>query len=67
MRLIREEIASDIPTIRRLNEEAFGQPTEADIVDRLRSSCDHLLSMVRRTGKPHRGSYPLQSSDPRIR
>ena len=46
MVVIREEIPSDIPAIRPLNEEAFGQPTEADIVDRLRSSCDRLLSLV---------------------
>ena len=46
MVVIREEIASDIPAIRRLNEEAFGQSTEANIVDRLRTSCDQLLSLV---------------------
>jgi len=43
---IREEMTSDIPGIRRLNEEAFGQPAEPNIVDGLRSSCDRLLSMV---------------------
>lgn len=46
MIVIREEIPSDIPAIRCLNEEAFGQSTEADIVERLRSSCDRLLSLV---------------------
>jgi hypothetical protein len=40
--VIGEEIASDAPAIRQLNEEAFGQPAEADIVERFRSSCDHL-------------------------
>jgi putative acetyltransferase len=46
MIVIREEIPSVIPAIHRLNEEAFGQSTEANIVDRLRSSCDRLLSLV---------------------
>ena len=36
----------DIPAIRTVNEQAFGQRDEADIVDRLRSSCDELLSLV---------------------
>jgi len=39
-------MASDIPYIRRLNVEAFGQHAEADIVDGLRSACDNLLSLV---------------------
>ena len=43
---IREGIASDVPSVRRLNEEAFGQSTEANIVNSLRSSCDRLLSLV---------------------
>jgi len=46
MVVIREEMETDSPAIRRLNEEAFGQPAEADIVDRLSSSCAHLLSLV---------------------
>ncbi|MFZ2225129.1 MAG: N-acetyltransferase [Candidatus Deferrimicrobium sp.] len=46
MVVIREEIASDVPAIRRLNEKAFGQSTEANIVDRLRSSCDRILFLV---------------------
>lgn len=46
MIVVREETASDIPAIRRLNEEPLGQPTEADIIDRLRASCDRLLSLV---------------------
>jgi putative acetyltransferase len=46
MVLIREELASDVPTIRLLNEEAFGQPMEANIVDKLRISCDRILSLV---------------------
>jgi len=46
MVLVREEMASDVPSIRHLNEEAFGQRAEADIVDKLRVSCDRLLSLV---------------------
>lgn len=46
MVVIREEIPSDIPAIRCPNEEAFGQSTEPSIVDRLRTSCDSLLSLV---------------------
>ena len=34
---IREEISSDIPAIRSLNEEGFGQSMEVNIVDRLRA------------------------------
>jgi putative acetyltransferase len=44
--VVREEMASDVPTIRRLNEEAFGQSAEGNIVDRLRISCDRPLSLV---------------------
>ena len=46
MVVIREEMETDAQAIRRLNEEAFGQPAEANIVDRLRSSCDRVLSLV---------------------
>ena len=43
---IREEIFQDIDAIRALNEQAFGQPQEANIVDKLRANCDGLLSLV---------------------
>ena len=43
---IRQERAADAPAIRRVNEEAFGQRDEADIVDALRKNCDDLLSLV---------------------
>lgn len=46
MIVVHEEIASDVPSVRRLNEEALGQSTEANIVDRLRSCCERLLSLV---------------------
>ena len=43
---VREETADDMSAIRRVNELAFGQPQEADIVDALRESCDESLSLV---------------------
>ena len=46
MVLVREETAYDVPSIRHLNKEAFGQPLEANIVDKLRVSCDRLVSLV---------------------
>ena len=36
---IREERPGDVQEVRRVNELAFGQRTEADLVDRLRRSC----------------------------
>jgi predicted N-acetyltransferase YhbS len=35
---IRNERPEDIPSIRAVNEQAFGQPMEAEIVDNLRAS-----------------------------
>ncbi len=46
MIIIREEKEEDREAIRAVNEKAFGQPDEADIVDRLRKSCPGLLSLV---------------------
>ena len=46
MTTIRLESASDAPGIRRVNEEAFGQATEADLVDEIRLSCPDCLSLV---------------------
>ena len=43
---IREEAPEDVPTIRRVNELAFGQALEAGIVDALRESGDEFLSFV---------------------
>jgi len=43
---IREEEPGDISAIQAINERAFGQREEVDIVDRLRESCDELLSLV---------------------
>ena len=44
--IIRLEQQSDISEIRELNEKAFGQPQEANIVDNLRENCDEILSIV---------------------
>ena len=43
---IRDEQTQDIPTIREVNIRAFGQPGEADLVDKLRQNCNDLLSLV---------------------
>jgi putative acetyltransferase len=43
---IRPEKPEDIPSVRIINERAFGQPAEADIVDRLRQNCPEALSLV---------------------
>ena len=43
---IRREKPEDVPAIRCVNETAFGQPQEANVVDRLREACDELLSLV---------------------
>lgn len=43
---IRIERPEDIPHVRIINEKAFEQPTEANIVDKLRQSCPDGLSLV---------------------
>jgi putative acetyltransferase len=43
---IREEAPDDAGEVRRVNERAFEQPLEADLVDRLRVSCRDALSLV---------------------
>jgi putative acetyltransferase len=43
---IRSERPGDASCVRIVNELAFGQPTEADIVDRLRESCPDFVSLV---------------------
>jgi putative acetyltransferase len=44
--IIRQEKPEDIDDIHSLNEQAFGQPQEANIIDNLRINCDNLLSLV---------------------
>ena len=43
---IRQEISQDIDAIRTIYEQAFGQPQEANLIDKLRAYCDGLLSLV---------------------
>ena len=46
MVIIRLERPDDSFQIRRVNELAFGQPAEADLVDKLRRACGDALSLV---------------------
>jgi putative acetyltransferase len=44
--IIRPETTADIPAIHTLNELAFGQPLEANIVDKIRNSSGIGISVV---------------------
>jgi putative acetyltransferase len=44
--IVRAEKSTDAPTIRLLNELAFSQSDEADLVDQLRDSVTEALSLV---------------------
>ena len=44
--VIRREAAHDVSVIRHVNEQAFGQPAEARLVDALRAGGAVLLSLV---------------------
>ena len=46
MVLIRTRQNADIPRIREVNLQAFGQPEEADLVDTLRKRCQEILELV---------------------
>jgi putative acetyltransferase len=46
MTIIRLERPADAPVIRQVNELAFGQPAEADLVERLRQACGDAVSLV---------------------
>lgn len=46
MVVIRPERPEDSPQIRQVNELAFGQAAEADLVDKLRRACAEALSLV---------------------
>jgi putative acetyltransferase len=46
MTAIRIERTQDVSQVRAVNEGAFGQPTEADLVDKLRESCEEYLLLV---------------------
>jgi putative acetyltransferase len=43
---VRKEHWNDKAAIRDVNLRAFGQPQEADIVDKLRENCTSVLSLV---------------------
>ncbi len=44
--VVREESPADISAIRRVVGQAFGRPDEADLVDRLRTADDAVVSLV---------------------
>jgi putative acetyltransferase len=46
MTTIRVEEAQDIPQVRTVNELAFEQPAEANVVDKLREVCDDYFALV---------------------
>ena len=50
MAIIRPERPEDSSQIRHVNELAFGQPAEADLVDKLRKTCAEALSLVAEDG-----------------
>jgi len=43
---IREEVVEDYKAIREINDNAFGQPEEGRIVDKIRKACDEIISLV---------------------
>jgi putative acetyltransferase len=43
---IRAERPEDISAVRQVNQLAFGQPAEAELVDRLRQACADSVSLV---------------------
>jgi putative acetyltransferase len=43
---IRPERVEDAPRVRQVNELAFGQPAEADLIEKLRRACTDSLSLV---------------------
>ena len=43
---IRKETLQNIDSIREINEKAFGQLQEANLLDRLRANCEGLVSLV---------------------
>ena len=50
MTTIRPERPEDSSLIRHVNELAFGQPAEADLVEKLRQACADALSLVAEDG-----------------
>jgi putative acetyltransferase len=50
MTFVREEEAADYAAVRLVNERAFGQPNEADLVDALRRAASPQISLVAVSG-----------------
>ena len=50
MTTIRPERPEDASRVRHVNELAFGQPAEADLVEKLRQACSDALSLVAEDG-----------------
>ena len=44
--IIRDELPSDLPSIRKVVQAAFARPLEADLVDQLRTDGDIGISLV---------------------
>jgi putative acetyltransferase len=51
MAVIREEQQGDIAAIREINDQAFGQTQEGEIIDQLRGCCEELVSLVATEGE----------------
>ena len=43
---VREEIVEDYRAVREINDNAFGQPEEGRIVDKIRKACEEIISLV---------------------
>jgi len=70
---VRPERPGDEPAIRRLNDEAFGQPDESRIIDAVRAAGDAVISLVAVEGATVVGhilftpvSVDSQGSAPRV-
>ena len=46
MTIIRPEEPGDIAAVHEINEKAFGQPTEAHLVDSIRDACPDAVSLI---------------------
>ncbi len=46
MTTVRPEKPEDVPLVHEINEQAFEQAVEADLVDKLRRNCSDIISLV---------------------